>query len=267
MKLNIYHRTEYHYEKPVNYSIHELRLIPKNEPGQLINEWKIYAPSTLNSSIDAFDNQTHSFVMDNPYTDMIIEAEGEIVSTSASVFTDKNSAISPYYLLQQTDLTLPTEEMIIYFDKLIPSLTSLSDLIKLSELIQKKINYQSGYTTSNTPGFKAFEMSTGVCQDHAHVMLGICRAKHIPARYVSGYFYTPHAKNLASHAWVDICLDIENSIWHSFDITHACATDERHVRLAIGRDSSSAAPIIGSRTGGGSEQLNAVVSISESQTI
>ena len=267
MKLNIYHRTEYHYDKPVNYSIHVLRLSPKEEPGQIIYEWKIYAPSSLNTSIDAFDNQTHSYVMDGLYTDMIIEAEGEIESTSAHVFTDKKDAVSPYYLLQQTELTLPTKEMLLYFNQLMPSLNTYIDLLKLAEIIQKKINYQSGYTNSNTPGFKAFEISRGVCQDHAHVMLGICRSRQIPARYVSGYFFTPHAKNLASHAWVDVCLDIKNGIWNSIDVTNACVTDDRHVRLAIGRDYSSAAPIIGSRSGGGSEQMNAVVSISESQTI
>jgi transglutaminase-like putative cysteine protease len=48
----------------------------------------------------------------------------------------------------------------------------------------------------------------GVCQDFAHVMLGLCRALKIPARYVSGYLYNGPADQLkgaqASHAWVEV---------------------------------------------------------------
>jgi hypothetical protein len=42
----------------------------------------------------------------------------------------------------------------------------------------------------------------GVCQDFAHVMIGLCRALKIPARYVSGYLATEAAS--ATHAWVEV---------------------------------------------------------------
>ena len=47
------------------------------------------------------------------------------------------------------------------------------------------------------------------------------------------------------------------------DVTHACVTDYRHIRLAIGRDYYSAAPIKGIRSGGGKEELDAKISIQQ----
>ena len=102
-----------------------------------------------------------------------------------------------------------------------------------------------------------------VCQDHAHIMLSLCRASNIPARYVSGYFFAEESPNLASHAWIDYCSDIDTGIWTSVDITHACLTDSRHIRLAIGRDYYSVAPVKGVRSGGGGEELSANISIAQ----
>ena len=66
---------------------------------------------------------------------------------------------------------------------------------------------------------------------------------------------------MASHAWIDFCSDINKGVWNSVDITHACLIDARHVRLAIGSDYYSAAPVKGVRTGGGGEELTANISI------
>lgn len=264
MKLNIYHRTEYHYENFVHHSIHELRLIPKNDEGQIVNKWKIYAPAALTQSVDAFGNLCHQFVIDNNYKDMIIEAEGEVESSDAFEFRDGEDTVSPYYSLQSTTLTDSSEDMLKYFETGCNNLNSPESLISLSKLIQEKIAYTPGSTNFNTTAIQSFNLGAGVCQDHAHIMLSLCRSKNIPARYVSGYFYETDNKNLASHAWVDVCLAPESKIWISIDITNACLTDQRHVRLATGRDYASAAPIKGVRSGGGVEELQARVAITES---
>jgi transglutaminase-like putative cysteine protease len=264
MKLNIYHRTEYHYENFVHHSIHELRLIPRNDAGQVISKWKIYAPSALTQSFDAFGNLCHQFVIDSNYKDMIIEAEGEVESSDAYEFKDSEDAVSPYYSLQSTSLTESSDEMLKFFQVGINNLNSPDDLLKLSKLIQEKIKYTPGSTKFSTTAIQSFNLGAGVCQDHAHIMLSLCRSNNIPARYVSGYFYETDIKNLASHAWVDVCTDPEAGIWLSVDITNACLTDSRHVRLATGRDYSSAAPIKGVRSGGGVEELQARVAITES---
>jgi transglutaminase-like putative cysteine protease len=244
MHLKIRHRTEYRYETPVRYSIQELRLTPPSVAGQTIDKWKISTPIKASNSIDVFGNACSVFVQESSYTSMMIEAEGEVQTQDAFEFIDEPKAVSPYHLLQQTHLTEPTPEMLTFFSTSLPKKNSIDEVLKLAAAVQGAILYFPG-------------------QDHAHIMLGLCRASGIPARYVSGYFFAEESPNLASHAWIDFCVDIEQGIWISVDITHACLIDARHIRLAIGRDYYSAAPVKGVRSGGGGEELSASISISQ----
>ena len=263
MHLKIRHRTEYRYETPVRYSIQELRLTPPQTAGQKIERWKLGTPIKASNSLDAFGNLCNIFVQESPYTSMMIEAEGEIYTQDAYEFIDTPKAVSPFYLLQQTHLTEPTHEMLSFFKKSLPKKNTTEEVLKLATAVQEAIAYRPGETNFATTAAQSFALRSGVCQDHAHVMLGLCRISGIPARYVSGYFFAEESPNLASHAWIDFCSDIEHGIWQSVDITHACLVDARHVRLAIGRDYYSAAPVKGVRSGGGGEELSASISIQQ----
>jgi len=263
MHLKIRHRTEYRYETPVRYSIQELRLTPPNVAGQQVDKWRVSTPIKASNSIDTFGNACSVFVQESPYTSMMIEAEGEVHTRDAFEVRDELNAVSPYYLLQQTNLTEPTEEMLEYFSYSLPKKNTVDQIIKLAEAVQGLIVYTPGQTNFATTAAQSFAMKSGVCQDHSHIMLSLCRASGIPARYVSGYFFAEESPNLASHAWIDFCSDIEKGIWVSVDITHACLVDSRHIRLAIGRDYYSAAPVKGVRTGGEGEELSAAISITK----
>ena len=263
MHLKIRHRTEYHYETPVRYSIQELHLTPPSTTGQKVGKWKIATPIKATNSIDSFGNLCSVFVQESPYTSMMIEAEGDVQTQDAFEFSDDENAVSPYYLLQQTNLTEPTTEMLEYFSSKLPKKNTIDQVLKLAEAVRESITYSPGQTNFATTAAQSFAMKSGVCQDHAHIMLALCRASNIPARYVSGYFFAEESPNLASHAWIDYCSDIDTGIWTSVDITHACLTDSRHIRLAIGRDYYSVAPVKGVRSGGGGEELSANISIAQ----
>jgi transglutaminase-like putative cysteine protease len=260
MRLAITHRTEYLYERSVHHSIQELRLTPQDLSNQLIERWKINAPSKLTESIDAFGNICHVFVLDTNYSGMLIESRGELLTKDQYLFPDPKLAVSPYYLLQQTPLTEPSAEMVTFFAAKYISL-SPKNILDLASDIKELIRYTQGVTDTQTTAQQSWKLKAGVCQDHTHIMLGICRHLGLPARYVSGYFFDENAPELASHAWVDVCFDIEDSTWHSVDVTHASFSNERHVRLAIGRDYAHVAPVKGIRSGGGLEELNTKVQI------
>jgi transglutaminase-like putative cysteine protease len=263
MHLKIRHRTEYRYETPVRYSIQELHLTPPSTAGQKVGKWKIATPIKATNSIDSFGNLCSVFVQESPYTSMMIEAEGDVQTQDAFEFSDDENAVSPYYLLQQTNLTEPTTEMLEYFSSKLPKKNTIDQVLKLAEAVRESITYSPGQTNFATTAAQSFAMKSGVCQDHAHIMLALCRASNIPARYVSGYFFAEESPNLASHAWIDYCSDINTGVWTSIDITHACLTDSRHIRLAIGRDYYSVAPVKGVRSGGGGEELSANISIAQ----
>jgi transglutaminase-like putative cysteine protease len=78
-------------------------------------------------------------------------------------------------------------------------------------------------------------------------MIGICRSLGIPSRYVSGYLYNGPDSHLrgaqASHAWVEV--HVPGKGWYGLDPTNDTLADERHIKIATGRDYNDAAPITG----------------------
>lgn len=259
--LKIFHRTQYNYEQAVHHSIHELRLTPLPLSNQRVLSWKMNTPGKTFEAIDAFGNTAHIFVMEGNYSALLIEVKGEIQTLTEHLFTDDSKAVSPYYFLQQTPLTLPSDVMLTSFQGKLVSSWNPQELLDLAQKICHQVLYTPGITNTKTTAAQAFTLAQGVCQDHAHIMLGLCRHFKLPARYVSGYFYATDTTDLASHAWVDVCLNPEEGQWISIDISNQCFSDERHIRLAVGRDYAHACPVKGIRLGGGREELITQITI------
>jgi transglutaminase-like putative cysteine protease len=100
---------------------------------------------------------------------------------------------------------------------------------------------------------EVLELKAGVCQDFAHLFIAVARAMGVPARYVSGYIHAKRGAGVAtaSHAWAEAW--VPDRGWVGYDATHPVRTSDHHVRLAVGRDYSDAAPTrgiyVGSATG------------------
>ncbi|HEY2605991.1 MAG TPA: transglutaminase family protein, partial [Paraburkholderia sp.] len=122
------------------------------------------------------------------------------------------------------------------------------------------VQYRPGVTAVTSTAAEALALGNGVCQDHAHLMLACCRARGVPARYVSGYIEPGDVPHGASHAWVDVWLDGKG--WISIDVTHAAFASEIYCRLAVARDYEAAAPVRGRRIGGLEEELDVAVTVS-----
>jgi transglutaminase-like putative cysteine protease len=105
---------------------------------------------------------------------------------------------------------------------------------------------------------EALRLRQGVCQDFAHVMIGLCRALKIPARYVSGYLYNGPADELkgsqATHAWVDVFLP--GLGWRGLDPTNQQPVNGRYVKVAIGRDYADVSPFRGTYRGTANRRLS-----------
>ena len=111
----------------------------------------------------------------------------------------------------------------------------------------------TGTTGVSTQVEESFQMRRGVCQDFTHVMLAMCRAVGVAARYASGYLYNGPRDTLvgaqASHAWCEVYLPAAG--WIGFDPTNNTLADERYVKIAVGRDYDDVAPVVGSYHGHG----------------
>src|SRR5581483_10775151 len=112
---------------------------------------------------------------------------------------------------------------------------------------------QAGVTDVTTSVSDVLEGRRGVCQDFAHVLIGLCRALGLPARYVSGYILTgdqssdPTRGSDASHAWAEVFTQSHG--WRGFDATNNLVVNDRYVKIAIGRDYHDIPPTRGTYHG------------------
>ena len=56
-----------------------------------------------------------------------------------------------------------------------------------SNLIHERFEYKKGATHVHSSLEDSLSVGAGVCQDFAHLLLGVVRMRGLPARYVSGY--------------------------------------------------------------------------------
>jgi transglutaminase-like putative cysteine protease len=141
------------------------------------------------------------------------------------------------------------------------------DTLTIGDHIKRTFTYVPKLTTVNTKPAEVVRTRQGVCQDFAHVMLGICRIHGIPARYVSGYFYNPnHAPDEieASHAWIEAYLPGHG--WKGFDPTHNRVTDTRYIKVAVGRDYGDIRPVSGTFRGVGTREFAVEVQVTNEGT-
>jgi transglutaminase-like putative cysteine protease len=119
----------------------------------------------------------------------------------------------------------------------------------------------------DSPIDHALESRQGVCQDFAHIMIGLTRRIGIPCRYVSGYLFhkagdkTRSAEG-ATHAWVETLLP--GLGWVGLDPTNNVLAGERHVRTSVGRDYADVPPTKGVFKGSADSQLLVSVQVAPS---
>ena len=140
----------------------------------------------------------------------------------------------------------------------------LKGLLQLSDTLYSRFHYVPGSTSAASTIEHILKSGRGVCQDYVHVMIAIARSWGIPARYVSGYLLVTglageQAQGNATHAWVE-CLLPELG-WVGFDPTNQSVSDERHVRIAVGRDYQDVSPTRGVYQRGGGTRLKVDVQV------
>ena len=112
------------------------------------------------------------------------------------------------------------------------------------------MRYEIGHTDAETTAEAAMAAGRGVCQDHAHIFIGVARVLGIPARYISGYLMMNHRIDQeAGHGWAEA--HVAGLGWVGFDVSNGISADARYVRIASGCDYREAAPVTGISYGAG----------------
>src|SRR5574344_143289 len=255
MILNIEHTTKYSYENEVKHSIQYLRLTPRLASNQRVLKWEIETPATPQIITDGFGNIVHVLTMDKPHRTLELVARGTVEISGHEALGD--DGLNPILFLRQTPLTKlgPKLQKICaqYSQDMRNIDASLQDM---SAHILHLVPYDKNKTNSQTTAEQAIEAGGGVCQDHTHIFVGLCRARGIPARYVSGYLQIRDCNHVSTHAWAEAYY---NNSWHTFDISNQLTSPSSHIKVAIGLDYLEASPVRGMRQGGGTEKMDTEV--------
>src|SRR4051812_48519426 len=265
MRLRIAHTTSYRYEPPATGVIQILRMTPGSHDSQYVADWQIdvSTDSRLDRHEDAFGNVTH-VLTHGPLSDLTV-AVGGIIETqdTGGVLRGTDERFPPSMFLRSSDLTVATPAMEAFARGLTasPDSDTLGYLHELMLGINAHMIFDTDPTSSGTTASEAFTLKRGVCQDYAHIFISCARTAGIPARFVSGHFWRLDGENSqeAGHAWAEAY--VPGLGWVGFDPANAICTTDAHARIAIGLDYLGAAPVRGTRYGGGAETLTVVVRV------
>ncbi len=265
MRLDIVHRTIYRYDSPVSESFNEVRLQPvSNEAQECVAFILLTTPqASIRRYHDFHLNLVDHFYVAEPHSELIIEGRSTVITSgphpaiAAASFplARINECLRMercYDFLQKSEfVSLDVAVWKLARDAAEGRDDAWQAALAMMNFVNRSFTYETGATTVQTRLDEVLRDRRGVCQDFAHVLIGMCRSLGIPARYVSGYLYVAPSEtlrgDLASHAWVEVFIPAHG--WLPLDPTNDRPADEHHVKVAVGRDYADAAPTRGNFKG------------------
>jgi transglutaminase-like putative cysteine protease len=200
MKLHVVHRTTYRYAGEVSQNYNEVRLKPISADGQICDSFSLVTqpPSRLSSYQDFYFNYVQLFEITQPHDELTIESVTDVTTESRALSCDAISApvsrLPECYQLERcydfiqpsTLVAVSPEVWRLALDATEGKTDIWQSAVAIMRFIYSGFGYVPNATSVHTHMNEVLVQRRGVCQDFAHVMLGMCRAIRIPARYVSG---------------------------------------------------------------------------------
>jgi transglutaminase-like putative cysteine protease len=288
VKIRVTHTTRVDYDADVVEGVMDVRLGPFSDADQRWERFDLRVDPTagVRSYRDGFGNSAHLITVGRPHSFIEVVARGEIETFLDEPFVPPPE---PPPALRPSDRAdyLPASPLV----EAHPDLAAIAARYRprapadafesirgMMGFVYANFSYQEHVTSVTTTVPDVLAGRTGVCQDFAHVLIGLCRSIDVPARYVSGYIDVadqhqaqsagsqrqsqsqsqsmeagPRRGGGASHAWVEAYTPTHG--WRGFDPTNNLLATINHVKMAIGRDYSDVPPTRGTFRGAAEERL------------
>jgi transglutaminase-like putative cysteine protease len=273
-RMRIKHVTGFTYAGTAHASYNEARMTPVTITGQttLFSQVESHPAATSWRYRDYWGTQVTVFDLQRPHQQLRVTA-ASLVETSErtppgdtvgwDVLRSPSTVDKRAEYLAPTALTAVDDELSSEAAALVNGADPTDAALALAGFVRDNVAYVPGSTGVRTSGQEAWDQRQGVCQDLAHLTVGLLRGVGIPARYVSGYLY-PKASGAVgdtiagqSHAWVEWW----TGEWTSFDPTNGVPVGPGHVVVARGRDYADVTPLKGVYHGAPSSGLGVTVEI------
>jgi transglutaminase-like putative cysteine protease len=209
MLYRITHTTRFEYEEPAYDSQNELRMRPWDRDGQRCLAFDITTnePSSTLEYGDFFGNRAHSVCVAAPHRKLEIVARsiveldtpplpGETGVTLAEFLRDDSIRNNVYFEYLNPSQYIPfSERLRKFFWMAKPQEHEEVGLYvaRIMAYVRDQFEYETTATHVHSSLNDILDSGGGVCQDFAHLTIGILRLAGVPARYVSGYLAPANA--------------------------------------------------------------------------
>jgi transglutaminase-like putative cysteine protease len=288
MYYSIRHLTKFRYSEYVSESLMEARMQPRSDGPQrcLTFQLMVHPRTRVQFYRDYLGNTVHHFDVPGRHKQLSIIADALVdvqplqalpASLGESAWDELDEMVAagdyiemlmPSHFGQSSELLERfAQELDVDSRERARRRDPLHLMLDLNAALYSKIAYVPKSTRVDSPIDHALESRKGVCQDFAHIMIGLGRRIGIPCRYVSGYLFqragdkTRSAEG-ATHAWVEALLP--GLGWVGLDPTNNVLVSERHVRTAVGRDYADVPPTKGIFKGSADSELLVAVRVAPS---
>jgi transglutaminase-like putative cysteine protease len=285
MRFRTIHTTRFSYDLPAYESHNQLRLKPLSSEHQRVLQFRISSdpPASVLEYEDGYGNTVHSVSVYPPHQELSIVIESLIERAAepqiqfprvrfAEYLTDDDARSKEQYDFLHASHYVPFSERLrkFFWSARPDQREDVAQYVRRTVgYIRDQFHYEKGTTSVHSNLDEILTAGSGVCQDFAHLTIGVLRLAGVPTRYVSGYLAPEPVQNRkepvneqASHAWVEVLLPSLG--WIGYDPTHRGLVTERHIRVAVGRDYADVPPLRGVyRSAGKRQGMTVELSIDE----
>jgi len=282
MRLDIRYRMDFAYDLPVWESQNEIRVRPRDDDRQRVIAYRLTPAPTARvlSFIDYWGTTVDHVGIRQPHATFQLIAEAAVeTSVPAQLDHDppKSDLTDVDFIHEMSEYLAPSPhvEWTPDIQQVTLTATGSTDTVMMTaatvvDLVNDRIAYVRGSTQIGVSLAELMKRSKGVCQDYAHLTIGMLRSIGIPARYVSGYLFASDETSIGdddetdpvtvqTHAWIEVAVPHQG--WFAMDPTNRRPVGVRHVVIGHGRDYDDVAPVRGVFLGPGMPAVQAEVEI------
>lgn len=274
----IKHKTEYQYSDIIYESAYKILLYPLNDDSIKVLKHDInvsFHPS-IETIVDSFGNTIGTFSVVEAHKKFVIESYIDVITYEKKMPESSGTIEENWQEIEK----LKSDFLFFDFFKKTTSIADSTYLevikklnsnaiypqelaLRLCNYVHKTFAYKKNITDVTTTIDKVWELKAGVCQDFTNVLIHLLKLAGLPAKYVSGYICS-NANGLiglgATHAWVEVYIPFYG--WLGLDPTNNCMVNDKHVRIATGRNYADCAPVVGIYRGNATNKLKVEVEVS-----
>lgn len=269
MFLRLTHHTRYDYSATVAFAPHALYLRPRETSRQRLHEfalaitpaarciptydpldnaldWAYFAPESVAGALEFHTELMVETLDANPF-DFFLKPDAlafpfhyDPVDRVALTpcLTPRADSPSPDALRAWAARQLPQ-----------PPAETVPFLIALNSAVHRSLQYNRRDAPGIQSAAETIALGSGSCRDYAVLLIELCRAAGVAARFVSGYLYEPlppgggETDATSMHAWAEVYLP--GAGWRGLDATRGIFCDDAFVPVAHAAFAENVNPIQG----------------------